>query len=493
MKKKTGLLWLTLPILAILGTLLFRQFGSHQIVEHPSTHEPDKAIAQSSAASSVTTPSKTCIQQPIETVDGDFTPVDSSLRCLLTEYKNAAERSDEKKIIALDLELKELVYLTQSLRSSDAWSKFWLDKDQSKSEYQEMLGVVSGEHGLKYGGDLRYNITRENRIRELTKFEPFKPRFDQIRAEFLAVPKTSEISNIEHLYKLDEQLGKLVAETVDLTFVSASFPDYHEIGVFKDGRIYYDGRIRLMADKLLPPQGFTDSKSGKRIEVQGDRYSELKQKLESIYTAYGSLKQRPEDADALYELSEEISKLMDEIHKAYPGTRSQIFREDKYEVLGIYVGHYSDQLDYGRKLLIDSYRLNPDSRYGEATMFAAISGGGDMNELSGIPDMKLAETYLKKYPDEKHSVPVYGILATFYQNLFEELLAGKETPAITECYNKHLTAHPEDRDKETVRKKAIAYYKKLLSNNQAGQAGYTRALSNLEKNIDGHVRYWCTD
>ncbi|ADE11447.1 hypothetical protein [Sideroxydans lithotrophicus] len=43
-------------------------------------------------------------------------------------------------------------------------------------------------------------------------FEPFKPRFEQIRAAFLAIPKTPEITNIEKLYALDEQLEKLVLE-----------------------------------------------------------------------------------------------------------------------------------------------------------------------------------------------------------------------------------------------------------------------------------------
>jgi hypothetical protein len=492
MKNKTGLLWLTLPILAILGILLFRQYGSHEIVEHPSAHEPEKVIAQTPAASPIAVPSKTCLQQPIETADGDFTPADSSLRCLLTEYKSAAERSDDKRIAELDIELNALVKLTRSLNSYDAWNKFWLDKDQSKSEYWDMLGVVVGEHGLQYGGDLRYNIARQNRIRELAKFEPYRQRFDQIKAEYLAVPKTSDILNIEHLYRLDEQLEILVAEIVDPPNGVGPLPNYQEIGVTVGNGVHYDGQIRAVADKLLPPQRFIDPKSGKSIAVQGDRYSALKQELEDIYTAYGALQQRPEDADALYELSQRISALMDKIHKAYPHERSTVLWDDKYEKLGMYIGHYSDQLDYGGKLLIDSYRLNPDSRYGEDTLFAAISGVGNMSELNGIPDMKLVETYLKKYPDGKHIVDVYGILATFYQNLFEELLPGKETPGLG-CYEDYLAAHPEYKDKEAVRRKAIVYYKKLLSVDHAGQAGYTRALGNLEKGIDGHVTYWCTD
>lgn len=240
-------------------------------------------------------------------------------------------------------------------------------------------------------------------------------------------------------------------------------------------------------------QGFVDPKTGKQIEVKGDRYSKLKGELEESYHTYKSLKQVPEDAEKLYELSEELSKVIEEIHKAYPGNHSQIFWEKKYEPLGLYVGHYSDQLDYGGKLIVDSYRLNPGSRYSEATLVAAISGAGDMSELSGIPDIDLAQIYLEKYPEGKYLREVYSILATFYQNLYEELLEGEESPSIIYCYSKHLASHLEDKDREVVRNKAIAYYKKLLAFDHSSQEEYKKAFSNLANRRDGHTRYWCTD
>jgi hypothetical protein len=219
----------------------------------------------------------------------------------------------------------------------------------------------------------------------------------------------------------------------------------------------------------------------------------LKGELEGSYQTYKSLRQVPEDADKLYELSEVLGKVVEDIHKAYPGNRSQIFWEDKYEPLGLYVGHYSDQLDYGEKLIVDSYKLNPNSRYSEATLVAAISGAGGMSELSGIPDIGLAKIYLEKYPNGKYLKKVYSILATFHQNLYEELMEGDGSASIVYCYKEHLAAHPEDKDGEVVRNKAIAYYKKLLAFEQPAPDGYKKALSNLENRRDGNTRYWCTD
>jgi hypothetical protein len=491
--KKILLQWLALTILTIFSVFLVWQFGFREETGRPASHGSGDTLAQSKTIVTVTDNAKACIQQPIQIGEGDFTSVDKALKCILSEYTTAAGRKDAKKILALDTELKELVYQVQSIRNRDAWKEFWRDKEPSKDQYRKTIGVYIDDKGMHYFGGLRYDNIMLSQAEALAAFDQLKPQFDQISSAFMAIPKASEIKNIEALYKLDEQLEKLVAEAKGNFDMSTPFTNYPEIGVFKDGGIYYTGAIRLVADKLLPPQGFADAKTGKRIEETEDRYSKLKGALEGIYQAYGSLRQVPEDAEKLYELSEELGKVVQEIHKAYPGNRSQIFWEDKYEPLGLYVGHYSDQLDYGEKLVVDSYKLNPDSRYSEATLVAAISGAGDMSGLSGVPDIGLAKKYLEKYPNGKYVKNIYSILATFHQNLYEELLGGDNSPSITECYKDHLVVHPEDKDREVVRNKAIAYYKKLLTFEQPAPEGYKKALSNLENRIDGDTRYWCTD
>jgi len=373
----------------------------------------------------------------------------------------------------------------QSIREYDKWKAFWNEKFHAK--YQEAIGVFIDDRSIFYDGRLQV------RAQSLAEYDQFKQRFDQINAAYLAIPKTPEKANIEKLYELDEQLEKLVTEVRSKFDRFVLFPKYPEIGFYVANGFWYYGKIREEADKLLPPESFIDPKTGKKIEVKGDNYSRLKARLEDIYQTYNSLSQVPGDAEKLYELSEELGKVVEEIHKAYPGNRSQTFWEAKYEPLGLYVGHYSDQLDYGGKLVVESYRLNPNSRYSEATLVAAISGAGGMSELSGIPDIALTRTYLEKYPEGKYLKNIYSILATFYQNLYEELLGNNESPSILYCYNEYLAAYPEDKDREVVRIKAIAYYKKLLALDQQNQDGYKEALSNLENRKDGNSRYWCTD
>lgn len=486
-------LWLALLTLVLLAILLIWQFGFREGAGRSTSQEIDDALAQGKAAGSVVTNTNSCIQLPIQAGEGDFTPMDNALKCIVAAYADATGRKDKERVLALDTELKELVYQTQSIRNHDAWLAFWRDREQSKYQYLTTIGISIGDKGLRYDGGLRYDTMLDARTEVRFWFEPFKPRFERIRAAFLAIPKTPELANIEKLYALDEQLEKLVLEAGGKFSSYFPMPKYPEIGVYASDYISYTGYIRMVADKLLPPQGFIDPKTGKRIEVKGDRYSKLKGRLEEIYRTYRSLKQVHEDAEKLYELSVELDRLVADIRKAYPGNRSNFFWDDKYEPLGLNIGHYSDQLDYGGKLLVDSYRLDPDSRYSEVTMITAISGAGDMSGLNGVPDVDLARRYLEKYPDGKYLKNIYSILATFYQNLYEELLDDDKSPSIMFCFNEHLAAHPEDKDREAVRNKAIGHYKKLLTFEHSAPEEYKKKLSNLENRIDGRTRQWCTD
>lgn len=483
--------WLALSIVPILAFLLIWQSDLNEDAEHRYASDLGTTAVQSSRASSAAPKSTTCIQPP-GNAEGDFTHVDNSLKCILSEYLIADEQKDQKKFLALDAELRELVYSAQRYRGSGAWARYWQAKIDARQRYARSLGVSIDDASLSYDGGLRYAWVRQARNEEFDQFERVKPRFDQIKAAFLAVPKTSEISNIEALYKLDEELRVLIAEAKELSLSMMPLPDYREIGVHA-GEIRYNGEIALVADRLLPSQGFIDPESGKPIEIKGDRFSKLKQALESIYLDYRSLNHLPEDAEALYEMSERISKLVREIHVVYPNEQSQIFWEQKYDVLGLGIGHYSEMLEYSGKLAKDSYRLNPDSRYGEDTLAAALSGDVEAISFSGVPNTTLAETYLKKYPGGKHTAYTYGVLATFYQNLFEEMAGREASATMGECYSGHLAIHPEDRNREAVRTKAIAYYKKLLSSNQPELEEHREALNNLEKGVAGNIRYWCTD
>jgi len=268
----------------IFAVLLIWQFDFREEMGRPASHELDDTLAQSSVANSVISNTNACIQQPIQIDEQGFTPVDDALKCILTAYINAADRNDIKRILALDIELKELAYAVLSIENHDAWDTFWRNRDKElpKYQYQTTIGIYIDDKGMYYDGRLRNDRIVQSRTEALPELGQLKPQFDKIRAAFMAIPKAPEIANIEALYKLDEQLDKLIAEANGNFDRSTPFPDYPEIGVYKEGRVYYTGAARLVADKLLPPQGFTDSKTGNKIEVKGERYSKSKGKLEGI-------------------------------------------------------------------------------------------------------------------------------------------------------------------------------------------------------------------
>lgn len=484
---------MVLLTLVILAVLLLWKFGFLDKKERPASHGVDAAVEPIKAAEPVIANTKTCIQLPVQIGEGDFSPVENTLTCILNEYTNAVARKDQKRILALDYELKEMIYAIQVIKNHDAWKVFWQSKDRLRYQYLVFIGVKIHDTGFSYDWGLSNDRVLQARVEALAEYDQLKPRFDKIRIDFLAIPKNSVLAHIESLYKLDGQLGKLIAEADGKFDGIIPLPNYPEIGVYMGRGIHYSGTIRQVADKLLPPEGFIDPKTGAKIKVKGDRYSKLKGALEESYLSYKSLKLMPEDAEKLYELSDELSKLVKKINKEYPWERSKIFWEDKYGALGLYIGHYSNQLDYSEKLIVDSYKLNPDSRYREETLVAASSGDDSMSGFSGVPNIVLAKSYLEKYPDGKYLRTIYGILATFYQNLYEELMEGDKSSSIFGCYSEYLAAHPADKDSEVARNKAILYYKKLLAFKQPGKEEYKKALSNLENRKDGDTRYWCTD
>lgn len=228
--KKILIQWLAPTILVIFAVLLIWQLGSREDVVRPASHEYDDTLTQNKTDVTVIANTKPCMQLPIQIGKEDFTPADNALRCILTEYTNAVGRKDKERILALDTELKELVYAVQSLRDHDAWKTFWRNKEQLRYQYQKTIGVYIDDKSLRYDGGLRYDNVAQSRTETLSEFDLLKPRFEQIRAAFLAIPKTAEITNIEALYKLDEQLEDLVSEANGIFDGSTPFPTYPEIG-----------------------------------------------------------------------------------------------------------------------------------------------------------------------------------------------------------------------------------------------------------------------
>jgi len=140
MIKKRMRLWVVLLILVVLAILLIWQFGYWGKLGRGASHGINDTLAQGKTTGSVVTNTNTCIQLPIQTGEGDFTPMDTALKCIVTEYTNAIGRKDKEKVLALDTELRELVYQVQSIRNHEAWKVFWKDKEPSVFQYTNYWG-----------------------------------------------------------------------------------------------------------------------------------------------------------------------------------------------------------------------------------------------------------------------------------------------------------------------------------------------------------------
>lgn len=490
---------MALLILVVMSVLLIWKFGFLEKMGRPPSLGVDAAVAPIKVADPVVANSKTCLQLPIQIGEGDFSPVENTLTCVLNEYTNAAARKDKKRILALDYELKELVYAIQVIRNHDAWNTYWQNKDRLKYQYHSIIGVYIHSVGFSYDWGLSNDRALQSRIEALAEYDQLMPRFDKIRNDFLAIPKIPVLANIENFYELDEQLEKLLVDAGGKFDGTIPLPNFPEIGVNMEHGIHYSGTIRQVADKLLPPQGFVDPKTGIKIKIKGDRFSNLKGSLEAIYLTYKSLKLVPDDAEKLYELSDNLGKLVEEINKNYPGSRSQIFWDNKFKVLGLSIGHYSDQLEYSKILMAEAHQLNPNSKYRSYTLFTEIYKKKEF-KFNDFPDIEKAMLYLKEYPNGPYVTDVNNILAGFYHDLYaalreRELVPMLEDRGVTyDCYDEYIDSHPEEANQERARKLGISYFEKVIANiplKDHRRSMYLDELDSLKKKKTDNVINVC--
>lgn len=483
---------MALLILVMLAILVIWKFVFLEKMERPDSRLVNAEVVPDKATEPVVANVKTCLQLPIQIGEGDFSPVENTLTCILNEYTNAAARKDKKRILALDYELKELVYAIQVIKNHDAWNTYWQSKDRLKYQYHSILGVYIHDEGFSYDWGLSNDKALQSRIDALAEYDQFMPRFDKIRNDFLAIPKTPVLANIENLYELDEQLETLIEKARSKFDGTIPLPNYPEIGVYMRSGIQYTGTIRQVADKLLPPQGFVDPKTGIKIKVKGDHFSNLKEALESIYLTYKSLKLIPADAEKLYELSANLEKLVEEINKNYPGSRSQIFWDNKFKVLGLSIGHYSDQLEYSNILMAEAHQLNPNSKYRNYTLFTEIykKEGFTFNDF---PDIEKAMLYLKEYPEGPYATDVNKILAGFYHDLYaalrerELVLKPEDRGETYGCYDDYIDSHPAEVNLEHARKLGIHYFEKVITATKLTDQLRPMYLDELDKLKNGNT------
>ncbi len=443
----------------------------------------DVTTASSAASSTSDASHGMCIKSPPDWGGKDFSSIETILDCVLDEYGNATRTLDRQKILSLDAELENLSVQTNSVKDRDAWETFWEGKN--KNAIYKLIGIEIDREGI------RYNKHLQKHVQAFPEFENYRRRLEEIRAAYLAIPKTQNKINIEKLYELDDQIKGAVVEIGGKFDTFTPFPDYPEIGIYGTlfaGKLGYNGKIRREADLLIPSGGFIDPSTGKKIEIKGDGYSKIKNKLESIYQKYMVLKKDKGDAEKLYELSEELAVIPSEINSIYAnGGGWRELWEGKYSVLGLFIGTYSEAMEYSGKLAVDSYELNPHSRYREMTMYAALF------DNQGAINRSLAQEYLKDFPNGKKTAAVYAGLGAYYQtnfNLYLEEKNRKPDEETSEEFCSGVGAAHNEQEAELSRKMGIAYYKKSIA---LGNADLSRDLDYLERKKDNGLRAGCSD
>jgi hypothetical protein len=232
-----------------------------------------------------------------------------------------------------------------------------------------------------------------------------------------------------------------------------------------------------------------------------------KNALNGILGEYLALPQKRESAEPVFLLFQRLEQVMKEVHALYPedyGHRQEEYDaitkclwDEKYGALGIYVGHYSDRLEFYEKLLADAHKLDPHSRYRAYTLYTQILGKDLGAELGAMPDVAQAKAYLQEFPDGPYASDVYGMLGGFYHDLYMSLSLGESTLGESySCYAEYVAKHPSEANAERARRQGIMYFKKYLATvprNREDRRQYEDELRTLQQKRADNVINWCTD
>ena len=126
--------------------------------------------------------------------------------------------------------------------------------------------------------------------------------------------------------------------------------------------------------------------------------STYQQHLDRILKEYKALPQST-DVKRLVELDRELTALAKEIQENDREGKSTSIWKDEYKEIGVYVGHYSNQIGYSGKLLVEAHEANPNSPYRKYTLFTTILGEGSSHGLGEMPDIEQAKKYVQEFPN----------------------------------------------------------------------------------------------
>ncbi len=187
----------------------------------------------------------------------------------------------------------------------------------------------------------------------------------------------------------------------------------------------------------------------------------LKKSLDEIYARYRVLPKTVDNLEELYQLHLKVAALRDKAVKL--GFPEKMY-DEKYAELGLYIGHFTDTLDYSNKLLIEVHRLNPNSSHREESWYAAMREGAEYGGPGHMtPDVLKA--YLKEFPEGKYASAIYFRLGNYYSGLYKYLRYGDDpnSPQDREsCYKDHHSRLPVSERLKRIQAAGVAAYRKAL-------------------------------
>jgi hypothetical protein len=221
------------------------------------------------------------------------------------------------------------------------------------------------------------------------------------------------------------------------------------------------------------------------------------ERLDRILKEYKALPQST-DVRRLVELDRELTALAEEIQMNDREGKSSSIWKNEYEEIGVYVGHYSNQIGYTGKLLVEAHGANPNSPYREYTLFTTILGEGSSHGLGEMPDIDQAKKYVLEFPRGPYAAKTYSIIGSFYDDLAKVIVRFVENEKDNkdykyDCFSSYLTNEPYQTQLKKAKALAIEYLDKAIALMPESE----RKNMNLDfwyvKSGRTYAWHWCAD
>lgn len=234
-----------------------------------------------------------------------------------------------------------------------------------------------------------------------------------------------------------------------------------------------------------------------------DEHKIFIEKLDNYVEKYKKINKNSESVKQLFLLDTLINQTIRDFVKSHRNFNHQEYWKKEYRLIGVDVGHYSEQFEYSRKLLVEVHKLNPNSKYREYSLHTTIVGEIDPSGLGMMPNIEKANQYIVEFPNGPYIDKVYYILATFYDDYYKVmkyLVSGKPLGGYykEECFQPYFSNQSYNEQMLFAQKKGIEFYKKAAvaySKKYDKDVSYyfNEEISNMKKGSGSLGWHWCAD